>query len=163
MKKVVFDASPLIFIAKADMLGLVERVYRKVYLSSYILAEIRRPLELGYSAPEIDKIEKAKIVKIVDISVKEIMEAKKIANDNNIGMGEAQAIVLFKSGMYENVVVADIRAQRKMKALKVDALDLVDLGFLVAKRGFMNPRQFAKNLYEKAHYRTQRIRDILGK
>lgn len=136
MKKVIFDASPLIFMAKADMLSLIKKMYKKVFLSSYIMSEIEKPIELGYRAPEVDEIKKSDVVNILEISVKEVMQA---------------------------VIVADARAQRKMKELKVAALDLVDFSFLVAKRGFMNPREFAKRLYDRAHYRTQRIRDILGK
>jgi predicted nucleic acid-binding protein len=67
MKKVIFDASPLIFIAKGDMLGLIKKMYKKVFLSSYIMSEIERPIKLGYSAPEVDEIKKSDVVNIIDM------------------------------------------------------------------------------------------------
>jgi predicted nucleic acid-binding protein len=127
------------------------------------MAEIEKPIKMGYKASEVDLIELAKIIETEELSAKEIVEAKKISKKHNIGTGEAEAAILFKRGNFDAVIVADIRAERKLRELKVNALDLVDVSFVVAKRGIMNPREFAKKLYEKAHYRTQRIRDILGR
>jgi len=163
MKRVIVDAAPLIFMAKADLLGALKRLYKKVFVTTYIMVEVERPIKMGYKAPEVDLIKSAEIVEIKDLTAKEIVEVKKISKEYNIGTGEAEATVLFKRGSFDVVIVADIRAQRKLRELRVNALDLVDVGFVVAKRGIMNPREFAKRLYEKAHYRTQRIRDILGR
>ncbi len=163
MKKVIIDASPLIFVAKADILGVLKKMYKKVTLTKLIMNEIQKPLELGYKAPEVDLIKSFNVIEIEELTAKEIVEAQKISVRNNIGSGESEAAVLFKRGGFDLVIVADIRAQRKLRELDVNVLDLVDVGFEAARRGIMNPREFAKRLYEKGHYRTQRIKDILGR
>lgn len=163
MKKVIVDASPLIFVAKADMLGILKKMYKKVTLTKLIMNEIQKPLELGYKASEIDLIKSSNIIEVENLTAKEIVEAQKISKFHNIGSGESEAAILFKRGGFDLVIVADIRAQRKLRELEVNVLDLVDVGFEAAKRSIMNPREFAKRLYEKGHYRTQRIKDILGR
>ena len=163
MKRIICDASPLIFIAKADLLPTFKKVYGKVFITAFVMKEIMRPLELKFDAPEIDKITKSKISCIENLLPKEIIEAKKIAAANGVGKGEAESAVLFKRGGYDTVIVADVRAQRKLREMGVYAVDLVDVGFYLAKRNIMNPRVFALRLYETAHYRSQRVRDLLGR
>ena len=163
MKKVIVDAAPLIFMAKADLIGVFKKLYDKCYVPSHVMKEIERPIELGYTAPEIKIIKEADILVVERLTVKEVIEAKKLAVKHNIGMGEAEAGVLFKRGGFETLIVADIRAYKKLKELNVNTLDLVDVGFVAAKKNIINPRQFANKLYEKGHYRTERILDILGR
>lgn len=162
MKKVIIDASPLIFIAKAGMLSFLKQYYRKVYVTSSVIREIEAPLKSGHKAPELDAIKSSGIVIQVRLSAKEIQIAKKLSKSKNIGIGEAESGVLFQRGGYENVIVADARAHRKLREEGIDAIDLVDFGFVIAKKRWMNIRVFAQKLYKKAHYRTERIRNILG-
>ncbi len=115
MKKVIMDASPLIFISKADLLGVFKKMYEKVYMTPSIFSEIEWPLKHGIKAPEVRNIKNSNIVKIEELSAKEIMQAKKLASEHSIGKGEAEAAVLFQRGGYENVIVADVRAHRKLK------------------------------------------------
>jgi len=163
MKKTIVDASPLIFIAKAGMIDVLKKVYRAVYITDLINNEIEKPIKMGFKAPEVEKIKSSHILRIEKLTAKEIVKAEKIAQEKNIGKGESEAAILFLKGGFENVIVADIKAQKKLKELNVSTLDLVDFGFIAAKRGIMNPRKFALNLWEKAHYRSERIRNILGK
>lgn len=163
MKKVIVDASPLIFVAKADMLGVFKRMYKKVTLTEMIMREIEKPIELGYRAPEISLIKSANLIETEALTAKEIVEAQGVSRRHNIGSGESEAGVLFRRGGFDLVVAADIRAQRKLREMGVNVMDLVDVGFEAARRGIMNPREFAKRLYERGHYRTQRIKDILGR
>ena len=163
MQKTIIDASPLIFIAKAGLLDVLKRVYKKVYVTQWIWNEIEWPIKHGYKAPEVDAILKSKIICIEPLTAKEIDQAIKLSRNHKIGKGEAEACILFKRGNYTAVIVADIRARRILKDLEIGVLDLVDLGIVAAKKKIMNPREFAKTLYEKAHYTTQRIKDMLGR
>jgi len=80
---------------------------------------------------------------------------------NQLGIGETQAAVLWKRGNFDVVIVADVRAERILRnELKVSVMDVVDVGFELSKKG-VNPLQFARKLWEKAHYRSERIREIL--
>ena len=100
---------------------------------------------------------------IESLSGKEIVDAKSLSTKLNIGMGEAEATILFKRNHFDYVLVADRRAQRKMKEIGVNTIDLIDLGFMVAEKGLMNPRQFALKLWNNAHFRSERVRNLLGK
>ncbi len=163
MKKTIMDASPLIFIAKAGLLSVLKRVYKKVYMTQSIWNEIEWPIKHGYKAPEVDLIKSSEIICIEPLEAKEIIQAKNISQKYNIGKGEAEAFILFKKGGYSKVIVADIKARRILKELGISVVDLVDLGFEIAEHKIMNPREFAKRLYENAHYTTERIRNILGR
>lgn len=163
MKKVISDASPLIFSAKADLLGILKKLYQKIYVPHYVIQEIERPLELKISSPDVDKIKKMDFLIVENLTSKEIMKAKEMVRKHNIGFGEAQSGILFKRGGFETVIVADARAHRMLKQESVGVIDLVDVGFEAASKGILNPRRFADILYQKGHYRTQRILDILGR
>jgi len=162
MKKVIMDTSPLIFIAKAGLINFLKRCYRKVYVTRSVIREFEAPRLAGFKAPEIDVIKNSGILAKADLTAKQIQLAKKLSKSKNIGIGEAESGILFKSGGYENVIVADERARRKLKEEGIEAVDLVDFGYVVAQKRWMNIRVFAQKLYEKGHYRTQRIRNILG-
>ena len=117
------------------------------------MKEVEWPIENGYKAPEVDKIKRAEIIKIVELDAKEVVKAKKLNQQyKDIGQGEAEAAILFQRGGYESIIVADIRAQRKLKEIGIVALDLVDVAFVVRGKSIMNPREFSKR-YWRASYR----------
>lgn len=163
MKKLITDASPLIFLAKAGLIDALKRTFKKVYLTPYIWTEIEKPIKMGFPAPEVETIKSKNIISIEEINAKEITDAKKLSTKLNIGIGESEAAILFKRGHFTAVLVADRRAQRKMKEIGVNTMDLIDLAFEVAERGIMNPRQFALKLWYQAHFRSERVKNILGR
>jgi len=163
MKKLIADASPLIFLAKAGLLDALKGTFKKVYLTDYILKEIEKPIEMGFEAPEVRLLHSKNIMCIEKFTAKDILDAKKLSKELNIGIGEAEAAILFKRDGFTAVLVADRRAQRKLKEIGVNTIDLIDLAFEVAKRGIMNPRQFALKLWDQAHFRSERVKDILGR
>lgn len=163
MKKLIVDASPLIFLAKAGLIDALKRAFKRVYLTPYILTEIEKPIKMGFEAPEVELIKSKNIIFIEEISAKEITDAKKLAAKLNVGIGESEAAMLFKRGHFIAVLVADRRAQRKMKEIGVNTMDLIDLAFEVAEKGIMNPRQFALKLWDHAHFRSERVKNILGR
>jgi len=163
MKKLIADASPLIFLAKGGLLNALEKVCKKVYVTKWIMIEIEKPIEMKIKAPEIEMIKSRKILCVEPLDAKEVMNAKKLAEKLNIGMGEAEAAILFKRGHYDSILVADDRAQKKMKEIGISTIDPIDLAFAVAETHFMNPRQFALKLWNQAHFRSERVRNLLGK
>jgi len=163
MKKIIADASPLIFLAKAGLIDILKRTFKQVYLTPYILKEIEKPIEMGYDAPEVKLLKSKNIMSIEKITAKEVIDAKKLSKKLNIGIGESEAAILFKRGCFTAVLVADRRAQRKLKEIGVNTIDLIDLAFEVAKKDIINPRQFALKLWNQAHYRSERVKNILGR
>lgn len=162
MKKVIVDTSPIIFSAKATLINLLKRMYKYLYVTPVILKEIKKPIELGYDAPEVELIEKTGILKISDITAKDMMEAKKLAIKHNIGSGEADATMLFKSGGYNAVIVADRKAEKKLREVGVNAVDIVNIGREASEKKLINVRTFAQKLYD-AHYRTEAVKELLGR
>jgi len=163
MKNLIADASPLIFLAKAGLIDILKRLCKKVYVTSYVMSELEKPITMGFSAPEVDIIKNSNIIVIKKLTAKEIVRAKKLSKKSKIGMGESESAILFKRGQFSSVLVADIRAQREMKNMGINTTDLIDLGFIAAKKGIMNPRRFALKLWDNAHFRSERVRNVLGK
>ncbi len=163
MKNIILDASPTIFIGKAGLIKEFRKLGRNFYVTTHIMSEINYPIVHGIKAPEVDALMNAKFLTVKDLDAKEILKAKEIAKNNNIGLGEAEAGVLWKRGGFDVVIVADVRALRMLRNLRVKAIDVVDVGFILAEKGVINPMDFCRKLYDKAHYRTARIREILGR
>jgi predicted nucleic acid-binding protein len=162
MRNVIVDASPIIFIAKDDLLDEFKKFAKNFYVTPWILSEIEYPIRHGIKAPEVEKINKANILTVEKLTAKEMREVNKIRKTyKQLGIGEAQAAVLWKRGNFDVVIVADIRAERILRnELKVNVMDVVDVGFELIRKG-VNPLHFARMLWEKAHYRSERIKEIL--
>jgi hypothetical protein len=60
MKNVIVDASPIIFIAKADLLDEFKKFAKNFYVTPWILSEIEYPIRHGIKAPEVEEIKKSK-------------------------------------------------------------------------------------------------------
>jgi predicted nucleic acid-binding protein len=124
------------------------------------MSEIEYPLKHGIKAPEVKLIKSANILTVKRLTAKEMLKAKKIAEKYRVGIGESQAAVLWMRGNFDVVIVADVRARRTLRKLNVGVMDVVDVGFELARKR-VNPLQFARKLWENAHYRTERIKEIL--
>ncbi len=161
MKKVILDASPLIFIAKAGLIRELRKLSKEFFITDFVKKEIDWPKTHGIKAPELKAIYSLKRLKIVRLNAKEMQKVNKLRNKyKNLGIGELQSAVLWKRGGFDVVIVADSRAEKKLREMNVRVMDVVDVGFELARKG-LNPIKFAKDLWEKAHYRTERIKEIL--
>lgn len=160
MRNVIVDASPIICISKANLLNEFRKLAKNFYVTPYILSEIEYPLKHGIKAPEVELLKSTNILKVKELTAKEISKARKIAETYKIGIGEAEAAVLWMRGNFDCIIVADVRALRKLRELKVGVMDVIDVSFELTKKN-VNPLQFARKLWENAHYRTERIREML--
>lgn len=158
--KVIINASPQIFLARAGLLNILKELYGKVYTTTGILKEIEKPIELGISATEVQVIRDAKWIEAIELTEEEKNEAKKLTKKLNIGKGEAEAGVLYKRG-YDLIIVADRRAERKLKGQKINVIDIVDVGFETASKEVVDLKNFAKAVW-RAGYKTERIERILS-
>ena len=162
MKNVIVDAAPIIFIAKATLLNEFKRLSKKFYVTPTIISEIEYPLTHGIKAPEVERIKSANILTVEELTAKEMLKVNEIRKSyKQLGLGEAHAAVLSMRGNFDVIIVADVRAERILRQeLKVDVIDVVDVGFELSKKG-VNPLQFARILWERGHYKSQRIQEIL--
>lgn len=158
--KPVINASPQIFLAKAGMLHILKDLYDEVHTTKGIVEEIERPLKLGLQAPEAIAIKNAKWIVSKELSEEEKEKTEKLAQKLRIGRGEAEAAVLYERG-YDLVIVADRRAERKLKGERINAIDLVDVGFDAASKEIVKLKDFANSIW-KAGYRTERVEKLLS-
>lgn len=158
--KSVINASPQIFLAKAGMLHVLKDLYDEVHTTKGIAEEIERPLKQGLQAPEVKAIKNAKWIVSKGLLEEENEKAEKLAQMLRIGRGEAEAAILYKRG-YDLVIVADRRAERKLKSERINAIDVVDVGFDAASKEIVKLKDFAKSIWE-AGYRTERVEKLLS-
>jgi hypothetical protein len=64
MRNVIVDASPIIFIAKANLVREFKRLAKKFYVTPWILSEIEYPIRHGIKAPEVEEIKKVNILTV---------------------------------------------------------------------------------------------------
>lgn len=149
------NAAPLIFLAKAGLLDLLEKLYGTVTTTRGVMDEIERPLKMGLPAREIPRITGAKWLQVVELPPKEAEAAKALAGSLNVSLGEAEVGVLSRRG-FDVLVVADRRAQRKLREEGVPAIDLLDAGYEAALAGLIEIQEFAKRIWDVG-YRTERV------
>jgi len=161
MRKVILDASPLIFLAKAGLIKELQKLSKEFFITEYVKKEIDWPKEHGIKAQEIENIYNLKNLRVVKLTAKEMQKVNKLREKyKGLGIGELQSAVLWQRGDFDMVIVADVRAEKKLKEMGIKTIDIVDVGFILARKG-LNPLKFARDLWEKAHYKTERIKEIL--
>lgn len=156
--KIIVNASPLIFLAKAGLLNLL-KVFGDVYTTDGVMEEVLAPLKIG-KFPDIDTIESAKWIKVEKLGVDEKQNAENLSEELGIGKGEAEVATLYMMGEYDLVVVADRRAQRKLEDKGIRAIDIIDVGWEASYKGKISIKEFATRIW-KSGYRTERIEKIL--
>lgn len=149
------NAAPLIFLAKAGLLDVLGRLYGTVTTTRGVMDEIEKPLKMGLPAREIPLITRAKWLRVVELQPKEEEAAEALARKLGVSLGEAEVGVLCRKG-FDVLVVADRRAQRKLREEGVPAIDLLDAGYEAALAGLVEIQEFAQKLWD-AGYRTERV------
>jgi len=158
--KVAVNASPLIFLAKADRLDVLRDLFQVVYTTAAVMDEIEKPLRLGMPSSEILLIKSSDWIKVVELTRDEVQEAVQLSRRVQIGIGEAEVTKLSQRGGYSLAIVADAAAERKMRSLGINAKDLVEIIYVAAQKGLVELKDFARDMWE-AGYRSKRIREIL--
>lgn len=157
--RVIVNASPLIFLAKAGLLEVLRVLFVTIHTTKEIMEEVERPLKLGIEALEVLTIKAANWINVVELEAAEKEDAKKLADRLGIALAEAEAAVLYQRG-FDLVIVADRKAERKLKSIGINVVDLINVGFEAATKGVINIKDFANAIW-KAGYRTERVEGIL--
>jgi len=166
----IFDTSPLIFLAKSNWLKRVLGV-EKTYTTVFTMAEVEEPLRLGVSLEEIKGADVQRILKAVKerkIVVKDVDEGevKILAGRWRRGKGEVAAYLLQKRCSGCGVIVlANERAEAKLREEKANVIDLIDLGYLLVNKGVIKPEEVVDFIIaiQKAGYRTRRVSRMLSR
>jgi predicted nucleic acid-binding protein len=121
-KIVVSDASPLIQITLARYLWLLPKLY-EVFIPVAVLDEVR----FYESLPDAVEIAGAtkEWLKVFRVERTERVEALRSAG---LGLGEAEALVLYEETRADAVLLTDEDAMRKAKSLGANPMNLADVG-----------------------------------
>jgi len=157
--RVIVNASPLIFLAKSGLLDIIKQLFTEVYTTQGIMDEVEKPLKFGVEALEVSVIKAVNWINVVKLKAKEKQDAKKLAAHLGIALGEAEAAVLYQRG-FDLLIVADRKAERKLREIGLNVTDLVTVGFKAATKGLIDIKDFANAIW-KAGYRTERVERIL--
>ena len=123
--------------------------------------EVEKPLRLGIVSPEISSIMKADWIRVVKLKWKDELTARNLSARLGIARGEAGVAVLYQELKADLLIVADRRAERKLRAIGINVMDVLDIGFEAARKGLIDIKEFAKALWI-AGYRTERVERVLS-
>jgi len=166
----IFDTSPLIFLAKSNWLGRVLQVER-AYTTIFTVDEIKEPLRLGISLEEVRAKDIERVLKAVEegeIVVREVdeEEVKALAERWRRGRGEVATYLLQKTCEECGVIVlANERAEAKLREEGANVIDLVDLGYVLVDRGAIKVEETIDFLLaiQRAGYRTRRVSRLISR
>ena len=120
------NATPLIYLAKADSLNLLETLLEEFYVARPVWVEVVEVgSEHGYRDAELIRGFMAGRIKDVDDA-----EARKLADRFNLGLGEASTLILARELACTHVIVDDAAA---VKVAKILGLIPVSTPFLLLK------------------------------
>ena len=121
--RVIVNASPLIFLAKAGLLEILKVLFTNAYTTREIMKEVERPLKLGIEAPEVSMIKATNWINVIELKAEEKEETRKLADRLGIALGEAGAATLYQRG-FDLLIVADRKAERKLRDIGINVVDL---------------------------------------
>ena len=106
MDRIVSNATPLIYLAKADKLMLLQRVIKNVLIPAAVFQEV---VAEGKRLGEKDAFRVEKAIAEGWLSVKEVK--KKISSQFTLHSGEIEVIALAKEKGINTVLIDDIKAR----------------------------------------------------
>jgi len=113
-RRAVINASPLIYLAKISLLRLLDDIYDEILTTDIVIKEcVEKGKEAGYEdAIIIERHTKKGLIKIIALSAKKRAEARRLAKEAKIHIGEATVILLAKSEGIDNIIVDDKKARK---------------------------------------------------
>ena len=147
------NASPLIYLAKAEELGTLGEIFEKVYVPFPVYEETQRK---GGSL-DAWKIRSADFLQITDLDSSEEKLMNDIAYHYNLGEGESAVISICKSRGIDYALLADIDAIRRAKSLGVSVLEPVDIGKIAYANSAGKYYNYLIKLSTSAGYHPEKI------
>ena len=128
--KVVADSSPLIILAKLNLLDLLPKLYPHVYMSTEVYAEV---VVAGAGLPGASNVAEADWIEVKPIQNPAELAAAE--SKFNLGAGELSTIILARDLNAELTLVDDLRARRLAKSEGFAIRGTVGLLELLYRRG----------------------------
>jgi len=158
----IVDSTCLIYLARAGKLSLLGAVYRRVATPQAVFREVvSKGKEKGFiDAEVIEKAVKEGLIEVRALSKAQLNEAERLCALAEIGRGEAEAIILAKSGG-SPLVVDDSKALGVAEMYGIETLRTTSLILRAVSQGIITKRD-AKEMIEKFVSTGYRLRgDVL--
>jgi len=154
--RVLTDAAVLIFLAKASLLEVLKKLYRRVYISDEVLREVLQ----GVTSEKEAIVEKVGDW-IIEVKVnKSEEELERASRPLGLDAGEYSLALIYKSG--DVIILANGRAERKIRENFGSLVkDILEIGYEASSAGIVDIKQFTQAIY-RVGYRTRRVRHTLG-
>ena len=146
----VTNATPLIYLAKAKKLELLLKIFKTVQVPYEVKVEVVDVgKKLGYiDASLVEKAIKRGEIIVHKLEKDKILEAKRIADNFNIDLGEAQVIVLAKSKNEKIVIIDDFIARNVAEINDLEPIGTLGILLESVKRGILSKEESKKVLDE---------------
>jgi len=145
---VVSNSTPLIYLARAGGLPLLERLFHQIQIPEEVKLEcIDRGKLKGYSdAYLLEKALHDKLLIVHDLPVKDIKLVNEITEIFGIDIGEAQALVLAKRKGEKEILVDQSHAREAAKRLGLNPRGTIYIVVASIKRGLISKSEGRKLL-----------------
>jgi len=157
--RVLINVSPLILLAKADLLDVLKRLFGKVWTSRIVWNEVMWPLRHGIRARNAEILRNCGWIEIVDLTESETRMLNSVMLRFGVDPGEASLVVLYRRG-FNLIIMADRDAEETLRNGGFNIMDLSELVVLAAKKGLVNAREAARRIWN-AGYMTEEIERIM--
>jgi len=153
--RVLVDAAVLIFLAEANLLDVLKKLYGRVYITDEVLREVLR----GVTEREVI-VEKLGDW-IIEVKVGKRGEELEVESGRlGLDPGEYSLALIYRKG--DAIILANGRAERKIREnFGCLIKDILEVGREASSAGIVDLKGFAEAIYG-AGYRTRRVRLILG-
>ena len=152
MDEMIATPSALIAIADAGMLEPLLRKVDKLYVTEQILKEIRN--HMGVYVEEVKQIEaliSAHRIHVIPLTTKELMPIRPLSNENGMTLGNNSAIMAFRKGGFDVVLVYQQSEEQVYRDNGVSAVNVRRIADLRENRCGITRDGWIKKLDECHH------------
>ena len=125
----ILDASPLIYLAKLDALGVLPAAIKTAFVTPTVLEEVTRP-QVAYRHPDAVEIERAVVRGLIEVSTLTDAERESasgiVAHVPGLQPGETEVLSVAISRAIP-AVIFERRARRVAASLGADLIDVTEL------------------------------------
>jgi len=156
---VISNSTPLIYFCKMGELNLLERLFGKIIVADKVYEEI---VVQGAGKPGSDEVRNADWIKRQSVS--DQAGVQKLRNDELLGAGEAETLVLAAELKADLVLLDDRKARKVAARMKVKRIGTIAIILMAYRKGLIKDLpSVLKTAQQKAFRINERILKRLKK
>lgn len=162
MARIISNAAPLIILAKADLLYVLEKLFGKITITDLVYNEVMALETYGIVTEDMKIIHAAKFIRQIFLDAKAREDVIKDSRKYGIGVGEMSVARIWIDEKYDIALIEDKIAKERLKEQGVKSLNIWDIGKLAHKENILDIKSFARKLYYDAKYTSYEIEKAVG-